>query len=728
MSIIEELRRILIDLKDKVRRDQNLSGAIYDELVIASKDLNDALAEMEKTKEKQVDEAKVRLLYENAQRLSLMLEEIKRSLGTGYPSYIDDFVPSIAVAPFTMPRTLYEPQGAEQISINVEGRLNSERAELALATLFPGSTTYRYAAPSVKIRTGRWFRSGRARLSSLHELSTKPEFELKIGDRTFRVYKPLTLRAFRMHGRRAVCTTCLSLSDGDENCGHSTLQFRAKLPSSYPIIRRIELSRTATENKTLQTPMSLLVSKVTFLKELEVGLALVGFERIATVRGVSRAVRVDYDPPIGVRLATSGLSFKVDIPRGFEKKMLDSNPIIRRDIILDLLSTTLAETMSDVGLPSYHHELLLSSLIAVIGLDDPVDEKEVLERLRSETLISDVTSELNRELMFYESGPPDAFLVQNVLTALQGLDITEDKLLMRLRKTILHSLAHVFLLAAAVTSGSQLDDLDYLVKEKSGDVVVFDAVSGGNGSSEAAFEFLCELGRFSIKEYSESEEREEIYRPRNFDETAFEFLLPCINGVSDRVFFFGKVQPLESEINRKLNELRDKETTHRRAVKRIKEYGNARIFPIGIGYHAVDYSDRAQEADRFREAANICLHGCPECISIGRKCHFGSFYEKYGISKLVLDELLNQLIQEATLSQSSSSQILSKLSKHGYAVIKGSCDEQHACQELVSNLSAQVLGLVGQEVNEGRVKFAGHWVNMDFASGKLDYYYMLKVV
>ncbi|MDH5770624.1 MAG: DUF1998 domain-containing protein, partial [Candidatus Bathyarchaeota archaeon] len=539
---------------------------------------------------------------------------------------------------------------------------------------------------------------------------------------------PLTLRAFRMHGQRVICTTCLSLSDGDENCGHSTPQFRAKLPSSYPIIGRVELSRTATENRTLQKPMSLLVPRVTFLSELEVGLALLGFERVATVRGVSRAVRVDYDPPIGVRLTTSGLSFKVNIPRGFEKKMMASNPMIRRDIILNLLSTTLAETMSDVGLPSYYHELLLSSLIAVIGLDDLVDEKAVLERLRSETSVSDVSLSLNRELQFYESGPPDAFMVRNVLTALQGLDITEDKLLLRLRKTILHSLAHVFLLAVAVTSGSQLDDLDYLVKEKGEEVVVFDAVSGGNGSSEAAFEFLSEVGKFSIKEYSESEEKEEIYRPKNFDEVAFEFLLPCINGVSDRVFFFGKVYPLESEISRKLNELRDKEATHRQAVRRIKEYGNLRIFPIGIGYHAVDYSNRPQEADRFREAANICLHGCPECISIGRKCHLGSFYEKYGISKLVLDELLNQLIQGATLSQSSPNQVLNKLTRYEYAVIKGSCDEEHACQELVNRLNAQILGLVGQEVKEGRVKFAGHWVNMDFASGELNYYYMLKVV
>lgn len=726
MSVTQELRTLLGELKKEVRQDQNVSDAVYDQLVVAVAEIEEALVKLEKAK--QVDEAEAKQLYEGAQRLALMLEEIRRSQRGGYPSYIDDFVPSTSKPPYTMPRTLYEPQGAEQISVNVAGQMNAERAELALAILFPGSTTYRYGAPPIKVRTDRWFQSGRARLSSVHELSPKPEFEFRIGDRPFRVYKPLTLRAFRMYVRPAVCTTCLSLSDGDETCGHSTLQFRAKLPSSYPIIRRLELSRTLTEKKTLQKPTCLLVPQVTFLSQLEVGLALMGFERTATVRGSSRTVRVDYDPPIGVRLMTSGISFEVNIPEKFIEEILSSNLMLRRDTILQLLSNRLARAMTQVGLPSYHHELLLSSLIAVIGLDDPIDEITVLERLRSENLITNVNLALPRELAFYESAPPDGALVESMLTTLQAFDITEDSLRARLRQTLLHSLAHVFLLAVAVTSGSQLDDLDYLVKEESGEVVIFDAVSGGNGSSEAAFEFLSEAGKFSIKEYTESEEREEIYRPRNFDETAFEFLLPCINGVSDRVFFFSRVEPLESETKRKLSELRGKERTHQRAVGRIREYGNSRIFPIGIGYHAVDYSNESQEADRFKEAASICLHGCPECISIGRKCHLGSFYEKYGISKFALDELLSHLVQEAILGKSSSSQILTTLNEHGFAVLKGSCNDQQSCRELVNNLNAQVLELVGKKLNEGHVKFAGHWVNMDFASGELNYYYMLKVI
>jgi hypothetical protein len=58
-------------------------------------------------------------------------------------------------------------------------------------------------------------------------------------------------------------------------------------------------------------------------------------------------------------------------------------------------------------------------------------------------------------------------------------------------------MAHVLLLAIAITSGSQLDDLDFLLREETNEVVVFDAVSGGNGSSETAFDFLFEPGQLA---------------------------------------------------------------------------------------------------------------------------------------------------------------------------------------------------------------------------------------
>ena len=195
--------------------------------------------------------------------------------------------------------------------------------------------------------------------------------------------------------------------------------------------------------------------------------------------------------------------------------------------------------------------------------------------------------------------------------------------------------------------------MDYLVKEDDGEIVIFDSVSGGNGSSETAFEFLSETDTFSVEEYLQSEEREETYKPRNLDETAFEFLLPCLNSVADKVFLFSKLEPTENEIKRKLCELKDKEATHQNAIRRVREYGVMAIFPLSIGYHSVDYSTSHQEGDRFKEIATICIHGCPECISIGRKCQHSSFHERYNISKFAMDELLNYALRYVTFTHPS---------------------------------------------------------------------------
>jgi len=726
MNVIEELKKYIDELLNKIRFDRNISIGNYNEIMTASEELLKALTNLEKTR--QIDELQIKKLYENANSLSQMIETIKRTRQDAKPSYIDEFIPSISPSPFTMPRTLFDPQGTEQIAINVSGEVYSEKAELALALLFPGSLTYRYGTP-VKVRCGRWFRSCRARLSSLHELDPNPEFELKEANRTLKVYKPLTLRAFRLLTPYQICVECLSLSDGDENCGHSApiIPIR-RLPSNHPIIRKLELSRIEGEKKRVQMPMASIIAEVTFLPDIEVGIALIGFERTISVRGISRQIRVIYDPPIGVKIKTAGISFKVKISDDFISAILDSNRILRRDVILQIIANELSDIMSDVGLPSYHHEPLLSAIISTIGLDEVINERTVTSSLHDSSFIDRVIDALNTEFAFREGARPDVSLTQRVLESLQNLTITENELHMRLYRTILHSLAHVFLLATAITSGSQLDDIDYLINENESEITIFDAVSGGNGSSKTAFEFLSEEGKFDVETYWQSEEREEIYRPKNFDETAFELLLPCINGIADRIFLFGKVKPAENEIKRKLRELQIKESTHQKAIKRIIKYGISKIFPIGVGYHAVDYTNDPREAERFREMANICLHGCPECISIGRKCNYGSFYEKYNISKLALDELLNHNIKKLRVTSLSMDETLKILRKYGVAILSVSCVDEKLCEELLTKLNSLSLQLVGREMNGKHIKLSGYWIDTTPNFEGIIYNYMFQLV
>ena len=68
------------------------------------------------------------------------------------------------------------------------------------------------------------------------------------------------------------------------------------------------------------------------------------------------------------------------------------------------------------------------------------------------------------------------------------------------------------------------------------------------------------------------------------------------------------------------------------------------------------------------------------------------------------------------------------LKEHGLAVLKGSCADQHSREELERNMNALILQSAGQEVGNGHVKFSGHWLNMNLASGEIDYYYLLKVI
>jgi hypothetical protein len=728
MSEIDELRKTLTELRRKARLDVNISDELNSQLVNTTTALDQSLNKLQNAKE--IDPTQIKALFENAQRLSLMLEDIKKGKNA-YPSYIDDFVPSIAKNPYTMPRNLFEPQGAQQITVNAGGKLRTERAELALSVLFPGSTTFRYGTAPSKIRLGMWSQDGRAHLSSIHDLSPEPEFEIKVQGRKLRVYKPLKLNSFLLRAQTAICTTCLSLLDDDETCSHGTVQPYSKLPSNFPIIDKSEISRKTDLTKKLQQPLSLIIPQTTFIPVLEVGLALIGFERTATVRRRQsyRTVRVEYDPPIGIRMLTSGASFRINIPCDFLNELLSKNRVIRRDLIIQAIANKTAEVISRKGIPSYYHELLVSSLIGVLHLEDVIDEVTTIARLRSADTIPQIISEIDAELVFYESSRPDLAIVSDLIRELQTFVISEESLRNNLKAVVLHSMAHVLLLATAITSGSQLDDLDYLLNHQNDEVVVFDSVSGGNGSSETAFEFLFELGQFNIEEYLESDERQEIFRPRNLDEVAFELLLPCLNGVADRAFLFGKVEPSENEIKRKLTELKNKSTTHSNAIARIKSYGSPSMFPLGIGYHGVDYTQLSREADRFKEMATICLHGCPECISIGRKCHVGSFYERYNISKFALDELLNFLLKDATIDHYSEDDILKILESKGFAIIRISCDDKAACTKITNEMNANILALSGKQLTGGHhIKFSGHWLDVNISSGSLIYYYMLKVI
>jgi len=93
-----------------------------------------------------------------------------------------------------------------------------------------------------------------------------------------------------------------------------------------------------------------------------------------------------------------------------------------------------------------------------------------------------------------------------------------------------------------------------------------------------------------------------------------------------------------------------------------------------------------------------------------------------------LDELLNYLMKEATVDSFSESETKRVLERHGFAIIKLSCNDERSYDKIAKEINSKILALSGQEVGSGHIKFAGHWLNADLSSGAVIYYYMLKVI
>ncbi len=724
MKELQEFSETLRRLKEDLRFERSLPSALHDRLVAALQELVDAKGKVEKASE--LDEEKVKTQYHRSLAFSRIVSNLKAQQGRFAipPSYLYDVAPSLTEPPYTIPKTLSEPEGAERISIKARGKVMSERAELALALLFPGSTTYRYGGGPVKVRTGPWFQAGRASLSDVHVLSPETEFDIDIDGRKRHVRRPITLHTIPIARRPFVCRFCLSISDNDETCNHRG-SIPMKLPSSYPVLIKKELRREIGETISFRLPLSRIVTEASFLDFLEIGVAARGFERTVSLRGGQTTISVDFDPPIGFKLATTGISFKITpleelAPRLAEDRMFG------RDVIIQLLSSRLRDALRSAELPPYHHEPVLSSLVNALGLDSTVDLDTINATMSDERFAERVLQEAAREQTLYESTPIDATRLTQAIHEVAESEISQDDVKLHTSSAVMHTLAHSILLACAVTSGSQLEDLDYIVGED--EVVIFDSASGGNGSCAMCFQFLSTSGSFSLKEYLGSEEWKEIHRPRNFDETLFELLLPCLNGVSDRSFFFGHVLPREAETRRKIIELEEKENTHRRAVERFREYGLESAYPTSIGFHAVDYSTDPSDADRFKEVASICLHGCPECISLGSKCVAGSFRERYSVSKYALDRLLLMRMQPFIVNNLDKAGILERLGQDGLAILRVLCQSSEDYDDVTDGAMELILDIAGQNVDGKYVKFAGHWADLDYDTSGLAYYYLLAVV
>jgi hypothetical protein len=450
-----------------------------------------------------------------------------------------------------------------------------------------------------------------------------------------------------------------------------------------------------------------MIDSVTFLDEIKIGTAFIGFNR--TVGNTTTTV--DYDPYIGYVTQTKGISFSLkNVDEEFLDEILHQNYLVR-DLIIDLIFTRITNSLKENNIPRYHVELFLSSFIKANNLDniqDDFDYLDVISSINSGEWISGALRELQNEQAIYGSRiiiPPD--VPQKVFSNIIQTTLDKVTLKIKIKKLLANSLSHTIFLAGCTTSGSLYDDLDYSINYDENDnpieVLLFDATNGGNGASELIYNYLI----LPSKKSSEITNTESYLRPRHFDETFFEILLPCSQGITDRIHFqtVGDIVQ-DNQLVKLIKHTRDLANESQTTFNRIKNSGIINTFPLSIGLRQLNEDEPIRETEKMREMASICIHGCPDCISLGSRAKPDQFAERYSISKYMLDLFFrfksSHLIHD---SNSSFNEIRKTIENYGLAILHKKISKSSDYDDFDNDVSR----LIGKSINEQYVKLAGKW-------------------
>jgi hypothetical protein len=725
MDDIVVLQKRLQELKIQGRSDSKLGIEGFSRLFQAIQALENSIENYSES----LNQPKAHVDLGSVERARRKLAVIEAIEGVRNPSYFDEFAATLTEHPYALPKALFDPQGKEVVTIDFPNNIGrqqfyKERTDLALFILYPGSFSYRYGVPT-KIETGQWSQQFVAHLR-MHTLSPNPIFKVQRNGRSLDVFKPIMLRAQQVTERNPfICVNCLSLAALDEGCSHSPqIRRPLRLPSSSPITVNQEVERSEGESIGLRSPLNFMITGITYLSSLKVGTAILGFERSAA----NRVTIVDYDPPIGMIMETKGVSFRINVPTVFLDRVTEQKALAR-DVLTQTLAKWISDLLSENGMPSYHLEPILSGLIHAIGLDEPTVETGLaIGNFSKGDWIADAEQTTMTEgSRYYERFDVQQRRLRAVYESLAKKPLDGSVLRNEVKQRLMHSFAHILLIAGCITSGCLPQDLAYLIRND--EVVLFDSADGGNGSSEMIFDFSGAKESFSITESEEDASKERIYRPRYFDEALAELLLPCQQGVAERIFHGALPVPGHQEIRRRILALDKQKESYAEAIRYIAKIGVENCFRSSLGYHqALNLGLPMREAERLKEGLSICLHGCPDCLVLGNKCDEGGFLEKFHLSKVLLDEYFRFMTGEVTVDYLTKYPLVeSLLSNRGVAILVGR-ETKNEDSKISEKLHERVAELDGRKVGKKFVKFAGFWVDCPIGSEEVCYSAVLVLI
>lgn len=656
--------------------------------------------------------------FESRKNLFNMAERIN-SLQN--PSYLDEFVRILRKPPFTLPSNYFQPETGLVVDVEVrDGNrvFATERMEDALQILFPGSVTYRYKEPK-KVRCGQYYRDNTAYIGNVsHIFYDKPIFTIR-GRNVFQLKILRTRRPEFINNKQIrCCPICFSMEDGDEDCFHpSHVRYATKPVTSRPISETIQIGvPKVSETKKFRNPLNKIFNDVSFLDELEIGVALTGFTR----NRQGRTIRVRYDPFIGYRIKTKGILFKT---KPFEKSVIEKifeEKHLIRDIIVDIIFLRLIESLGPAGLQIYDGEVFLSGCIQALELDKidaGFDYNRIFSIIKSNNWVDSAYQAIRNELDLYEAQQPHMTedKIRNVLDDVKIRTLSRIDIENHISELLMNSLSHILFIASCFTSGSVYEDIDYVVLRDSdgnlkNEIMVFDSTNGSNGASQLIFDYL------SLPEEKKSVEfgnEEILYRPKYLDEAISELLLPCQQGIADRLYYQSIHKSIkENLLKSKLNHLESITEAHKDLFNEILSVGIHNLFPLGIGLRRNEDDDDDipyTTYEKRRELAGICIHGCPDCILLGNKSKPNQYVEKYSVSKYLLDILFRASVNDARLNYDSEYAKIEKTLRDNEIVILSK--KIHNSKDNYDDLDSVISNLIGKKINGKFIKSSGFWID-----------------
>ena len=636
--------------------------------------------------------------------LDMQLDNLSKS-----SSYLDAFLPLFASSAYSLPENYFNKQNTPRVMIespNSSTKYTFEDSDYALHMCFPGSVTFRYGSP-IKIKCGTLKQSQSD--TRTHALSEKPIEGFTVNSRP--VFSIDRLKTIPSRRNNYICRTCLAVQDRDESCSHSgAKQFVRKYPFRQPLKTYRELERRVTRDpKRFPHLLDQAFDEILFLDYLKVGVALTGFS--STWEGAT--VDISYSPYVGFVLETKGISFKLArLSNHVVQDLLKVNHIAR-DLVLGQMALSIYDSCRPFGILTFHSDLFVSSALQSLKMDQidqSFDLNTLIDLINTDEWIDKATLILNRESqMFGIREPYSDEKIANVFHALQNT-ITSDSVEQFARKVHANSMAQAIFLASVTTSGSLLNDLSYRLSanDQSYEVVLFDNTAGGNGSSELIYEYL------SLAGYTAHDVE---HRPHFMDETLMEYILPCKQGTIDRIFYQNMSDMAYDKMLKpglaNLDKLKkESPAEYDLSVK----FGIENVFPRGIGIRHIGNGEspepnEVRTAEKIREISNICIHGCPDCISLSSRSVTTPYKERYVINKYLLDLTFTKSLSKVTLSESASiEEIVGILRDTGIVKLT---TKQRGRSNRLENLVNSLLGI---KIGGKTVKMYGNWPNCTILS------------